>query len=542
MDKRDCESVQYGIVERAEVQDALPTSTKSEENGSWDQEEEMENQHDRNLQIDEGENQTIKIGFWNVAGLLKKDRQFWEFVEELDFIGLTETWMNKIQWEEHKDTLPKTFNWKCHYAVREKSRGRSKVGLITGVKKWINEEETVEGTNNISVRKIIIENEKWRIITVYSKKNEMKETRDDLQRITKGTGGEKLVIGGDFNARASSEKDEGETRRRRSKDTCQNAQGKILIEMAKENGWDILNGNTEGDEEGNFTFIGAKRKSEGEQGDPATGKSVIDYVMINPEVRLRVKKFTIENRSGSDHLPIVVELYKYAASENQKAKEEEEEEKMKNQEEKNRIDFEEMKVNEMVDDPTQKKIKARNKIGESNPDMETKEEIQSLTNGNEIGLYNNTETARLQEEKALIPETQAEFRRRRATEYILNIASRELQLKGSILHTFFANLKASFDNVNREKFSQMMEEKGISIADLEEYMKEGQSGVAIGNRKKWTVAYRNGIVLIAKTEMELQEMIDRLKNYLQEKDIILNEEESQAAVIKQGQCKEKENE
>ena len=45
--------------------------------------------------------------------------------------------------------------------------------------------------------------------------------------------------------------------------------------------------------------------------------------------------------------------------------------------------------------------------------METEEEKESLTNGNEIGLYINTETARLQEEKGLIPETQAGFRSKR---------------------------------------------------------------------------------------------------------------------------------
>lgn len=40
---------------------------------------------------DEAARKLIKIGFWNVAGLISKDQQFWEFVKELDVIGMVET-------------------------------------------------------------------------------------------------------------------------------------------------------------------------------------------------------------------------------------------------------------------------------------------------------------------------------------------------------------------------------------------------------------------------------------------------------------------
>jgi len=33
----------------------------------------------------------IKIIFWNIAGLIKKGRDFWEYVESFDIIGLWET-------------------------------------------------------------------------------------------------------------------------------------------------------------------------------------------------------------------------------------------------------------------------------------------------------------------------------------------------------------------------------------------------------------------------------------------------------------------
>lgn len=49
------------------------------------------------------------IVFWNVAGLLGKDRGFWEFVEKQDFVGFTETWIEESRWNKIKGRLPKGF-------------------------------------------------------------------------------------------------------------------------------------------------------------------------------------------------------------------------------------------------------------------------------------------------------------------------------------------------------------------------------------------------------------------------------------------------
>lgn len=43
-----------------------------------------------------------------------------------------------------------------------------------------------------------------------------------------------------------------EFERRNSKDKVKNIEGTKLIEMVEENGWEILNGNTKGDEAGEF--------------------------------------------------------------------------------------------------------------------------------------------------------------------------------------------------------------------------------------------------------------------------------------------------
>jgi len=44
--------------------------------------------------------------FWNVAGVLNKDEEFWEMVTKYDFVSLEETWMDGKSWEKLKEWLP----------------------------------------------------------------------------------------------------------------------------------------------------------------------------------------------------------------------------------------------------------------------------------------------------------------------------------------------------------------------------------------------------------------------------------------------------
>lgn len=58
----------------------------------------------------------------------------------------------------------------------------------------------------------------------------------------------------------------------------------------------ILNGNTKGDKNGEFTFIGKQ------------GVSTIDYVLVNNEGWEEVRKFTVEEKTDSDLTPLKVEI------------------------------------------------------------------------------------------------------------------------------------------------------------------------------------------------------------------------------------------
>jgi hypothetical protein len=44
--------------------------------------------------------------------------------------------------------------------------------------------------------------------------------------------------------------------KRKSKDKVENAEGKRLMEWIEENGWEALNGNKQGNEEGEWTYTG----------------------------------------------------------------------------------------------------------------------------------------------------------------------------------------------------------------------------------------------------------------------------------------------
>ena len=63
--------------------------------------------------------------FWNVAGIKKKEKEFWEYIETFDIVGLTETWIEQNEWERVKGKLPSGFRWEIQGAIREKNKGRA---------------------------------------------------------------------------------------------------------------------------------------------------------------------------------------------------------------------------------------------------------------------------------------------------------------------------------------------------------------------------------------------------------------------------------
>lgn len=64
-----------------------------------------------------------------------KDREFWKYVIDFDFISLSETWMNEEGWKRIKQKLPKTHVWECRVAEKDKKKGRARGGFLIGKRK-----------------------------------------------------------------------------------------------------------------------------------------------------------------------------------------------------------------------------------------------------------------------------------------------------------------------------------------------------------------------------------------------------------------------
>ncbi|XP_078036902.1 uncharacterized protein LOC144470014 [Augochlora pura] len=145
------------------------------------------------------------------------------------------------------------------------------------------------------------------------------------------------------------------------------------------------------------------------------------------------------------------------------------------------------------------------------------------------------------EEKGILPDTQAGFRKHSGTidnAYILqHVVERETLKKKGKVYALFVDLKATFDTVKRNE--GMTEEfwtgEGlrqscplspslftIFLADMEEYMRKDDE------------------VLVTKREEELKGVIKRLENYLDKKELRLNVEKTEVMIFRKGGGKTKE--
>ncbi|GLV41888.1 hypothetical protein CBL_00350 [Carabus blaptoides fortunei] len=132
------------------------------------------------------------------------------------------------------------------------------MGISTGIRKGLKEDDgNLIKDDTMQERRIIVEEETWRILTVYKGEGieKIKRKIDDKIEDTKE---ENLVIGGDFNARIGEEGRIISKPKRNSKDKTKNEDGNRLLQWVEDRGWNILNGNILGDEHGEYTYNGPK--------------------------------------------------------------------------------------------------------------------------------------------------------------------------------------------------------------------------------------------------------------------------------------------
>jgi hypothetical protein len=127
----------------------------------------------------------------------------------------------------------------------------------------------------------------------------MKTTRRRVEDAMKENREDRILLRGDFNGSIGEreawnwEEERGDGKRK-STDKVENAEGKWLMEWIEENGWEVLNGNKQGDEEEEWTYIGNRRET------------VIDYGIVKEEAWERVEEFKIGEWVESDHPKIAL--------------------------------------------------------------------------------------------------------------------------------------------------------------------------------------------------------------------------------------------
>jgi len=92
------------------------------------------------------------------------------------------------------------------------------------------------------------------------------------------------------------EGEEDEEPWRNFKDEEVNNEGKELLDLVKDRGLNIANGNMRGNENGELLYIGGR------------GESVVDYVLVNQKAWKKIEKIKIGYRVESDHQPLEIEI------------------------------------------------------------------------------------------------------------------------------------------------------------------------------------------------------------------------------------------
>lgn len=161
---------------------------------------------------------------WNVTGLENKDVAFWTELGKWNVIGLVETWVEKRGWGRVEGKLPKGYVWRMQWTKRRNKKGRACGGILFGVRRGMKVKETRrEGgeMGRMMIGRIRLREEFWRIGLVYMQ-GDRNGMWKEFKSWTKVKGEDKMLIGGDFNARTEEEGGEqGEddwVRKRSSKD------------------------------------------------------------------------------------------------------------------------------------------------------------------------------------------------------------------------------------------------------------------------------------------------------------------------------------
>ncbi|KAH0818181.1 hypothetical protein GEV33_004610 [Tenebrio molitor] len=517
------------------------------------------------MERNKGENEQIRIVFWNVAGIKNKENEFWKYLGEFDVVGLVETWVEEKRERKQERESERWDNNGCEKGTGRRKRIWSKRRKRVYGKNGKKKTEKMENCNNIQQK--------------YERNEE--NNRRASKRAGRRNSGRRM------------EEQQATIERRPTKDGIENAEGRELVSLVEERGWDVLNGNCIGDEKGEYTYIGSR------------GETVIDYVMVNEEAWDEIEEFKVGERVESDHMPLEVRT---------KGREKErsikdvkrkivkniwtEEGKEKYRARLREAKYEEEEINEKV-----------RELSENGREASSKKETKKLKKrkSNEGRVQEST-----QEEwkEGIICHIYKKGEKDTASNYrgitLLNTAykvyammveerlMKEMNERGALPDGqagFRKDLKAAFDNVERDLLWEYLRKKGINehlvtkieeiyeetisrvrvdgrvsecfktykgvrqgcplspslfaafIGDIEEMFRKGQAGgVVVGKEKVWSLAYADDLVVLAREEKGMKEMLGNMEKYMRRKKLTVNVEKSKMMVFRKGGGRRKINE
>lgn len=85
----------------------------------------------------------------------------------MDVINLSETWADLKYWKKAEKWLPKEFRWEIQGAYKDKKKERCAGNMLTGIRKSLKVKSVGIEKRNVMTVDLEVEDEEWRVISVY---------------------------------------------------------------------------------------------------------------------------------------------------------------------------------------------------------------------------------------------------------------------------------------------------------------------------------------------------------------------------------------
>jgi exonuclease III len=240
----------------------------------------------------------MKIVYWNVQGLRRKAKEISNYLEHYDIIALTETWIEENDYQATERNLPKEYHWHWTSAVRRKARGRAAGGLVIGIRGDIEHKDFSCNMNGCWSSIMAKLGGVWyRIINIYNNTS-LAHLKNEITGLIEESQERNLIIGGDWNARIGTLCAANSNEERSTKDKRINEEGSRWADLVNAKGLTLLNGNTMGDWDGEYTRLGLQDQEE----------AVLDYVAANSNCLPKIATFRVGGEAASDHFPTEITL------------------------------------------------------------------------------------------------------------------------------------------------------------------------------------------------------------------------------------------